>query len=156
MSWLSGLKGTSTSKPPEPKVSPRTAKRNRLQEERLQRAKQRERLRKQLKSAQEAKEAADLAEAELFALDPSIFQGEVDEDISLDILEDDPAVEEVVIMTDFDAENGTDGKGALGDLKGVQCPFIKDDIEFWFGQLANQITEESTSPANRVANSFYT
>ena len=75
MSWLSGLKGTTSSKPPEPKVSPRTAKRNKLQEERLQRAHQREKLRKQLKSAQEAKEAADLAEAELFALDPEIFVG---------------------------------------------------------------------------------
>ena len=27
----------------------------------------------------------------------------------------------------------------LGDLKGVQCPFIKDDIEFWFGQLEGQL-----------------
>ena len=40
---------------------------------------------------------------------------------------------------DFDAENGTDGKSALSDLKAVVCPFIKDDVEFWFGQFEGQL-----------------
>ena len=70
MSWLGALKNSSKSEPTEPKVSPRTAKRNKLQQERLQRAQQRERLRKQIKAAQEAQEAANLAESELLAIDP--------------------------------------------------------------------------------------
>ena len=40
---------------------------------------------------------------------------------------------------DFDAENGIDGKSALSDLKAVVCPFIKDDVEFWFGQFEGQL-----------------
>ena len=55
MSWIGALKG----KKSEPEVSPRTAKRNKLQAERLQRAQQRDRLKKQLKAVQEAKEAAE-------------------------------------------------------------------------------------------------
>ena len=99
MSWLGALKNSSKSEPTEPKVSPRTAKRNKLQEDRLQRALQREKLRKQLKSAQEAKEAADLAEAELFALDPNIFEGSIDEEVSEDILEkSDTILDEEPIM----------------------------------------------------------
>ena len=101
-----------------------------------------------MKAVQEAKEAADLVEAELFALDPEIFDGSdsvniTDEEAAL-LLENTgqetlevPA--EPVIMADFDAENGTDGKSALSDLKAVQCPFIQDDIVFWFGQLEGQL-----------------
>ena len=87
MSWF-GYKAPSSSNQTEQNVSPRTAKRNKLQAERLQRAQQREKLRKQLKSAQEAKEAADLAEAELFALDPTIFEADLDEQASEDILDE--------------------------------------------------------------------
>ena len=88
MSWFGALKGQSTSKPP-PEVSPRTAKRKKLQEERLHRAHQREKVKKQLKAVQEAREAADLAEAELFALDPEIFAG----DNSCEITEEEAARE---------------------------------------------------------------
>ena len=57
MSWLGGYK-PSTSKS-EPQVSPRTAKRNKLQEERVKRAHQREKLRKQIQAAQIAQEEAE-------------------------------------------------------------------------------------------------
>ena len=138
MSWLSGYKGPSTSNSEPPKVSPRTTKRNRLQEERLQRAHQREKLRKQLKSAQEAKEAADLAEAELFALDPEIFVGaETSEEVSESILDDE---EQPIIMVDFDQQNEDDSATAMDNLRSVQCPFNKLDIEFWFSQLEDQLT----------------
>ena len=117
MSWL-GYKGIS-SKPAEPSDSPRTAKRNKLQAERLQRSQQREKLRQQLKAAQEARDEANLAEAELLALDPSIFEDNSENvEVSEDILEDD------IMADDFDVENGTDGDKALDkfDLK------IENDI----------------------------
>ena len=134
MSWLDRLKGTPASNPTTPIVSPRTAKRNKLIQDRLQRAHQREKLRKQLKSAQEAKEAADLAELELFALDPNIFEGAVDEEVSEDILDE---IDDDV--ADFDVENGTDGDKALDKLGSVRCPFNKNDIEFWFTQVESQL-----------------
>ena len=49
-------------------------------------------------------------------------------------------------MADFGTENGTDGRGALGDLKGVQCTFMQEDIEFQFGQLEGQLGELRSSP----------
>ena len=107
----------------------------------MQRAHQREKLRKQLKSAQEAKEAADLAEAELFALDPEIFVGsESLGEISESILDEEepPAV----IMVDFEAENADDSATAMDNLRSVQCPFNKADIEFWFSQLRIQPISE--------------
>jgi hypothetical protein len=138
MSWLGALKNSSKSEPTEPKVSPRTAKRNKLQQERLQRAQQRERLRKQIKAAQEAQEAANLAESELLAIDPEIFEGDIDEEVSEDIL--DKTAEEEVIMVDFDQENVDDSATAMDNLRSVQCPFNKGDIVFWFSQLEDQLT----------------
>ena len=41
---------------------------------------------------------------------------------------------------EFDVENGEDGKSALQDLKSVQCPFDKSDIEFWFTEFELQLT----------------
>ena len=64
MSWF-GYKAPTTSDSSEPKVSPRTAKRNKLQEDRLQRAKQRNKLKQQLKAVQEAKEEADRKNCEM-------------------------------------------------------------------------------------------
>ena len=43
-------------------------------------------------------------------------------------------------MEDFDVENGQDGEKAIEKLGGVQCPFSKSDIEFWFSQLETQLT----------------
>ena len=134
MSWLGGYKGPS--KKSEESDS-REAKRKKLEAERLQRAQQRDKLRKQLKAAQEAKEAADLAEAELFALDANIFaDDETLESVSESILDE----EEEPIMVDFDAENADDSATAMDNLRSVQCPFNKSDIEFWFSQLEDQLT----------------
>ena len=136
MSWF-GYKAPSANKSSE--VSPRTTKRNQLQAERLARAQQREKLKNQLKAAQEAREAADLAEAELFALDPEIFAvDDTAEEVSESILDDEepPNIE----MVDFEAENADDSATAMDNLRSVQCPFNKADIEFWFSQLEDQLT----------------
>ena len=146
MSWFGALKGASAAKSSEPEVSPRTAKRNKLQKERLQRALQREKLKRQLKSVQEAKEAADLAEAELLALDPDIFEPGEEVEVSEDILDDtegDSVTTDTdnsaVIMEDFEKENGTDGDKALDKLSGLNIPFNKNDIEFWFSNVEGRL-----------------
>ena len=139
MSWF-GYKAPSTNKPAQ--VSPRTEKRNQLQAERLARAQQREKLKKQLKAVQEAKEEADLAEAELFALDPEIFEGTLDgQEISEEIL--DESTEDLLAdatMVDFEAENADDSATAMDNLRSIHCPFNKEDLEFWFSQLEDQLT----------------
>ena len=43
-------------------------------------------------------------------------------------------------MAEFDVENGQDGASALQDLKSVQCPFDKEDIEYWFTEFELQLT----------------
>ena len=43
-------------------------------------------------------------------------------------------------MVDFDKENEEDSKTAMDNLRTVQCPFNKEDIEFWFSQLEDQLT----------------
>ena len=135
MSWLSGY----TSKP-STSADSRQSRRETLEAERLQRSKKRAELKKQLQEAQQSREEANQAIQDLLDLAPDIFD-ETSESIAgqvvdENILNDDS---EVSIVMDFDAENGTDGKSALGDLKGVQCPFIQEDIEFWFGQLEAQL-----------------
>ena len=136
MSWIRGIVKT-TSDSTEPKVSPRTAKRNKLQEERLQRARQRDRLKKQLKSVQEAKDAADLAEAELLALDPEIFEGTIEDiDVSEDILNE--SIGEAMAEA-FEDENGTDAEKAMDKLGSIKVPFDKEDLEFWFSELEGQL-----------------
>ena len=138
MSWF-GYKAPTTSESSEPQISPRTAKRKKLQEERLQRALQRDRLRKQLKSAQEAREAADLAEAELFALDPNIFEDTLDEEVSSDILEDSDTSanmpnEAIVAFEDEDGQNDDRAlQEACSSLSRLQ--WDKDDLLFHFGQI---------------------
>ena len=135
MSWLSGY----TSKP-STSADSRQSRRETLEAERLQRSKKRAELKKQLQEAQQSREEANQAIQDLLDLAPDIFD-ETSESIAgqvvdENILNDDS---EVSIVMDFDAENGTDGKSALSDLKGVQCPFIQEDIEFWFGQLEAQL-----------------
>ena len=138
MSWF-GYKAPSTSESSEPQDSPRTAKRKKLQAERLQRALQRDKLRKQLKAAQEAREAADLAEAELFALDPDIFEGTLDEEVSSDILEDSDTSanmpnEAIVAFEDEDGQNDDRAlQEACSSLSRLQ--WDKDDLLFHFGQI---------------------
>ena len=45
-----------------------------------------------------------------------------------------------IAMVDFDKENADDSATALDNLRTVQCPFNKADIEFWFSQLEDQLT----------------
>ena len=120
----------------------RESRRQKLEADRLARAKQREASKRQIQEAALSKEAAEEACKDILSLDPDILVGE---DVSVDdseieqLLDQSRQSEASEIMTDFDAENGVDGKNALGELKGVQCPFTKDDIEFWFGQLEGQL-----------------
>ena len=133
MSWLRGYSKTSTSA-----AESREEKRKRLEEDRQSRAKNRAELQKQLAAAQQSRQEADQALRDLFDIDPSVFEEQLPEiSISEDILDED--LDNVAVMTDFDTENGTDGKSALSELKSVQCPFMKDDIVFWFGQLEGQL-----------------
>ena len=46
----------------------------------------------------------------------------------------------VAAMVDFDQENADDSATAMDNLRSVQCPFNKGDIEFWFSQLEDQLT----------------
>ena len=114
MSWIRGYAKPSTS---EPQVSPRTAKRNKLQEERLQRAEQREKHRKQLQAAQAAQDEAEQALKDLLEIDPEILQGE---DVSVAESEIDQLLADETVdnqiqpaeagtmaqVEDFDIENG--------------------------------------------------
>ena len=43
-------------------------------------------------------------------------------------------------MVDFDQENDDDSATAMENLRSVQCPFNKGDVEFWFSQLEDQLT----------------
>ena len=136
MSWLGGYNPTKKS---TTEAESREDKRKKLEAEkaeRLDRAKKRVARQIQLQDALNAQREADKACQELLSLAEDIFgedfytdAGDEDSDIDIDS----------VIMTDFDKEDGTDGKGAMSELKGVQCPFMKDDIEYWFRQLEGQL-----------------
>ena len=134
MSWLRGYSASSKVSESES----REEKRRRLEAERLARAQQRNDRQKQLQAAIQARQEADQALRELCDIDPEIFAETsvlIPEDEVENLLEESAES----IMADFDQENGSDGKSALGDLKAVQCPFMKNDIEFWFGQLEGQL-----------------
>ena len=114
-----------------------------MEADRLARAKQRETSRRIIQQAALSKEAEEQACREILDLDPDILVGE---EVSVENSEIEQLLDQSSqsaasdeIMPDFDAENGTDGKSALGDLKSVIWPFMKDDIEFWFGQLEGQL-----------------
>ena len=104
MSWF-GYKAPSTSKPDE--VSPRTAKRDKLDAERRQRAQHRDKLRKQVQEAQVAQQEADQAVQDLLALDPDILAGDdtyVSESEVDNLLGIDPALEQNVLEEPIDEE----------------------------------------------------
>ena len=137
MSWLSGYKANK----PAAEES-REDKRLRLEAERLSRAKNRAAQRKQLQAALEAQAEADKALQELLDIDPEILSSEtssnitdkeVDELLAPETMAPDPVVA-------FETENGADDAKAMDNLRTVQCPFNKDDIEFWFSQLEDQMT----------------
>ena len=133
--WFSGLKNK-----PATEAEAREEKRKKLEAERLSRAQQRAARTKQLQEAAQARQEFDQAIKDLCDIDPDFFADtsavEISEEEAALLLEEST---EEINMADFDQENGTDGKSALGDLKAVQCPFMKEDIEFWFGQLEGQL-----------------
>ena len=141
MSWIRGFKAasSSSSEPNTPQISPRTAKRNQLQAERIQRAEHRQKLRKQLQSAKEAQEEADKAVQDLLAIEPDILAGE-DTNVSESEIESLLAEDEsIAIMVDFEKEDGTDGEKAMEKLSTVHCPFDQSDLDYWFSELENQL-----------------
>ena len=132
MSWLSGY----TTKPSTSSASSeeiREAKRKKLEADRLLRTQQREKSRQQIKAAQEAREQAHQALQDLLAIAPDILEGDFSsgEVVSEDILEDE--------TMDFEKENGTDGDKALDKLSGLNIPFNKSDIEFWFSNVEGRL-----------------
>ena len=123
MSWFDRYKPASN----HPQVSEAdlaAARQKKLQADRLLRQQRREELQNQFLASKKAQEEADLAYRELvhefLQLDPNIF-------------------EEDKMVVDFYEENGEDGEKALESLGGIQCPFMKDDVVFWFGQFEAQL-----------------
>ena len=130
MSWITGYKQKVATE------DPRETKRKKLEFDRQKRAQDRAARQAQLQAALKACKEADQAFKDLCEIAPDLFEGEVpNQEVSEDILD-----EEEIVMADFEDENGTDGDKALDQLKSVQCPFSKDDIEFWFSQLETQLT----------------
>ena len=138
MSWLSGYKSKpSTSDPDKPPASQiREEKRLKLEAERKHRAEQREKSRKQLKAAQEAREEANLAYQQFLAIAPDVFEGDITDEVPEEDILDDSSND---IMADFMTENGEDAEKAMDKLSSVVCPFDKDDLEFWFSELEGQL-----------------
>ena len=131
MSWFGALKSSENDS--------REARRRKLETERQLRAENREQAQKRLQAIAEARQLTEEAVNELLEIDPNILGDNVSvtESEAEQLLSD--SIEQELNMTDFDAENGVDGASALTDLKAVQCPFLKDDIEFWFSQLETQL-----------------
>ena len=111
------------------------------QAERIKRAEARAKQRKLLQAAVQARQEADQAIKELCEIDPDIFVGEstASGDISSDILNDTDKEDQVVIMADFDQENGTDGEKALEKMSQIQCPFNVSGTWRPVGANRNQI-----------------
>ena len=53
--------------------------------------------------------------------------------------EEDSEGEEVDIMADFDTINGEDAEKAAEKLGTLQCPYDKDDLDYWFSELEGQL-----------------
>ena len=136
MSWLGGYK-TSAPKPTQAEI--REAKRKQLEADRLHRAQQRTQHKQQLQAAVKAREEADKALQELLDIDTNIFEEQAHKSIAEEEIEELIAPDIEATMVDFDQQNEEDSATALESLKSVQCPFNKEDIEFWFSQLEDQL-----------------
>ena len=137
MSWLSGYKKSSTCAATS-EEDIREARRKKLEADRLLRTQQREQTKKKLLAAQASRAEADKALQDLLDIAPDILSGDTDTEVEVseDILNDNSVAE----MVDFDQENENDSATATDNLRSVQCPFNKEDIEFWFSQLEDQLT----------------
>ena len=137
MSWITGYK----SKPSTSAEDPREVKRKKLEQERKarqERAESRVKLQKQIQAAAQSQEEANQALQDFLSLDPDIFEHGA-EGVNLDEEEINTILEESATMENFEDENGTDGSKAMEQLLAVKCPFIKDDIDFWFSQFEGQL-----------------
>ena len=129
MSWVRGYSKPDTSES-------REERRRKLEEDRQSRARKRQQLQNQLAAAQQSRQEADQALQDFLDIDPDIFEeSELVEEASEDLLD----IQEIE-MVDFDQENAEDSATAMDNLRSVQCPFNKGDIEFWFSQLEDQLT----------------
>ena len=140
MSWLGGYNPKPSTSKSTSEADAREEKRKKLEAERLERldrAQKRVARQKQLQAAIKSQEEANQALQELLDIAPDLFEGELPEGVEVDIsiLED-----EENIMVDFERENVDDDEKAMDNLRSVQCPFNKEDIEFWFSQLEDQLT----------------
>ena len=106
-----------------------------MEEDRLARAQQRAQRQSELEATIKAERELEEAIENLLEIDPEIFANENEVSVP-----DSEVAELLGIMVDFDAENGDDSATAMDNLRSVQCPFNKGDIEFWFSQLEDQLT----------------
>ena len=142
MSWLGYKAKASTSQDSGPSEEQlRETKRQKLQEERLLRAKQRADHKRQLQSIIQSRKEAEEVLQGLLDIDPNIFEGDSthvsDEEIEAILanpgeVEDIPASvdEPTATMVDFDAENGTDGEKAQDQARAIKVEFEPSDIKF--------------------------
>ena len=150
MSWYRGLKNQ-----PQPSASSlRQEKRDKLEAERQERAQRRAELQKQFQSARQAREEADQALKDFRDIDPDIFDSDSlipDNTVAEDILDD--SSNDSIMAANFDTENETDGDKVMDKLSGIQCPFNKSDINFWFTEFECQmeVIEVKAQWTKRVA-----
>ena len=143
MSWVGGYKSKLSTSAQES----REEKRERLLAERLERAQRRDQLQKQLKQAQESRIEADQALQNLLERDPKIFESDIAQEASKEVLDEAEALlidtiagdEEIEIMAEFETENGEDSEKAMDKLGSVRCEFMKEDVEFWFSEIESQL-----------------
>ena len=130
MSWLGGYNPSAQAQ--------REEKRKQLEADRLDRLRRQQKraeLNKQLQAAQAAQQEADQACQELLNIDPELFAGQVDG--GFDLAEG--IVDDAEPKMAFQAADGKDGDKALDKLGSVQCPFNKDDLDFWFCEFEGQL-----------------
>ena len=60
--------------------------------------------------------------------------------IRICILDDCTESESSIMSEEFEDVNGTDGKSVMEGLKSVQCPYERDDLEFWLTDFELQLT----------------
>ena len=137
MSWFGGYK------PP----ADREARRQKLEADRQQRAKEREATKKRLQEAASAREQEDQALRDLLNIEPdiladdelSIADSEVERLLAEESSNQSSLSEPIIMAEAFDVENGVDSEKAMDKIGGVKCPFEKDDIEYWFCELEGQL-----------------
>ena len=139
--WRTGWK---KSEPDPPPIDPREAKRQKLaaeREARLLRAKLRadkqRLLQKQLAAAEAAQQEAEQVLQEFNNIAEDIFGDFSNEALAVDDVDID-SIDAMAV--NFDQEDGTDGEKALDNLRTIHCPYNKEDVDFWFYQLEDQLT----------------